>query len=551
MVELVSPSKKMVSSDKRADGSEADAAPVPTNVEGDASRFTHKALRLFTPRSKEAMRQCGVLKEDIVRRSVESFAERGVAREIQKLRFEVNEQNRHESLHMVRAQRKELVKMGWAPLGRPSKKMARSASAPAMGRTAPSMDLKGLTPLQTDKTNSPTGKSYIQKQEEKRVQKILFRQQKEMQTLMAYEVNLAQTRAKQERKTQLRKEKEEEQKRIRREEAQKVQEKRDAWIKLKEQEEVERQQRRVAEDRARKEKEKRTKELQEEKDAERTEEHRQKQNMRMRKKADLERRNKHILEQQMRMFERKSREMEIREIERSKQILAKKRAQAELNAERTAQANARVQEALDQSERVLDERRRELETRMQSTAERLAEFNAQKAQRKIEKLKEARKKEKKRQEAQKAAYDKHMQMIRDREKRKAAQEKQRLANERQKMEELEFRSELARLNRQRKQQNIDRLKRIEDHRRQQLIAKVNSDARRAKDLEMEKTQLLLDRQNTQMQADRNRREMLKIFEDLNKTGAGHNIKKLKEMGLEGLAVTQELDTGRSTKSNGR
>jgi hypothetical protein len=77
-----------------------------------------------------------------------------------------------------------------------------------------------------------------------------------------------------------------------------------------------------------------------------------------------------------------------------------------------------------------------------------------------------------------------------------------------------LRQELARLNRQRKQHNIERLARMEQYRRQTVASKLDDDERRTVDMEEQKKTVLLQRQKTKMAIDRQKFEMLKTFEKL-------------------------------------
>lgn len=165
----------------------------------------------------------------------------GLSGEIQSLRYEVYHNNRMESLDLVRSHRKQLIRENWKPPV-PKKKMMTSQSA---GQLEP---IKRTVDITADRLA-------LQKKEEDRIQKILYRQQKEMENMVAYELQLARSREKQERKAALRKKKEEAERKARKEEAARAAEKRQAWSVQKAAEEKEKLEQRVKEEEIRRRKE--------------------------------------------------------------------------------------------------------------------------------------------------------------------------------------------------------------------------------------------------------------------------------------------------------
>lgn len=169
---------------------------------------------------------------------------------------------------------------------------------------------------------------------------------------------------------------------------------------------------------------------------------------------------------------------------------------------------------------------------MQLIDERMQQYEIQKLQDHIKKKKVTKEKEKQRNAAMENARNQSQEKITEMVKSQRLAEQRRIEYEQQQQEQAEFRSELARLNRSRKQQNVERLKRQENYRREQLVSKVNQDARRSKQLEQQKRQLLVQRQKAQIHVERQRRDMMSLFESMRLAG---DWKKLSNLNYEELS----------------
>lgn len=268
------------------------------NIESDDTLFTSQYVKSFTPRSKEACKMLGVMPKELILRSFESFDKPGLTPEIARLRYKDYEQLRQETIHMVRQQRRDLVQSGWQPI---SKTKQRGKNGQQMvlysSRSTSSLRRPGTTTLEM---------------EQARMNKIMARQNKEIEAMMVYEVKMAELLSRQEKKLAFRKHREEEEREKRKMERYKVAEKRRLWeIAKKEDEEREAKKREAAALLLLEQERRRDMELQR-LEEDRKKQAKKKQAERRKKKIMLEKRTQQILEAQLAMMEIKNREMQGR-----------------------------------------------------------------------------------------------------------------------------------------------------------------------------------------------------------------------------------------------
>jgi hypothetical protein len=268
------------------------------NIESDDTLFTAHYVKSFSPRSKEACKMLGVIPKELVLRSFESFDKPGLTPEIARLRYKDYEQLRQETIHMVRQQRRDLVQSGWQPISKSkghgnggvgNRKMVLYSS-----RSTNSLRKPGTTTLEM---------------EQDRMNKIMARQNKEIEAMMVYEVKMAELLAKQEKKLSFRKDREDVEREKRKMERYRMAEKRRLWeIAKKEDEEREAKKREQAALLLLNQERRREQELNR-LEVERKKQAKKKQAERKKKKIMLEKRTQQILEAQFAMMEIKNREM--------------------------------------------------------------------------------------------------------------------------------------------------------------------------------------------------------------------------------------------------
>ena len=327
-------------------------------LEADDTLFSEAFVKKLTPRSMEACRLLGVLPEELVLRSYENFFEAGITPNIQKLRYQDYEQMRQETIAMVREERATLLAQGWTEAISPAQKLKiQQATLKAMmlptaeGRSAANSPVRGAsathgraasgTPVlaksattgdlhQGSQNEHYPGRSTILphlmpeelllEMEQDRLRKTMVRQNKEIESMMAYELKVAQMLAKQEQKLEMRRQKEKEAAELRREERHRQAEKRRQW-ELQKAEEEEKQKAANVQSMARlnAQEQKHLQELME-KDEERKREANRKAIERRKKKAELELRAQQNLEKQFELA--RERERDMRERDRRRRVSA-------------------------------------------------------------------------------------------------------------------------------------------------------------------------------------------------------------------------------------
>jgi hypothetical protein len=177
-----------------------------------------------------------------------------------------------------------------------------------------------------------------------------------------------------------------------------------------------------------------------------------------------------------------------------------------------------VQTALENNERVMESKRqavRDKHARQNAAAETRGVANLEKERREEE---ERRAKEAKRKAARDSAAAQlaaHIEMTHQKEidqKRRKAEEEERIRQENMVKEEEE---ELARLE---KLDNVRRIARMDEYRRAQLIARMNSDAERAAAMDAEKFNLLQQRKYSSVQAKMEKERLLTVFQRMRQSG---------------------------------
>lgn len=536
-------------------------------LECDDTLFTEGFVRKFTPRSMEACRLLGVLPEELVLRSYENFYEFSVTPNIQKLRYQDYEQMRQETIAMVREERQTLIQQGWNDTITPTQKLKiQSATLKAM--MLPTNDVVGASPQRVrSNTSSPirgasagatrsghtvnvgSGKQLnksattgdlskrvhedshhggqrsillphlmpeelLLEMEQDRLRKTMARQNKEIESMMAYELKVAQMLAKQEQKLEVRRQKEQQQAEQRREERFRQAEKRRLW-ELQKLDEEEKMKAANIQSMARlNAQEQKHLEEMNAKDMERKKEADRKAAERRKKKMELELRAQQNLEKQFELARERERDMAERD-QRRKEALEEKRARlAKEHAQQKAEAARRVQTVLQTNAQALEEKRDDLNRKMDEMEQRLRSFEDLKQQIANEKAEEIKAKEERRLAA---LHDSRSQLdgrIHGILEKKAKHDSLKEELEMKAREQHILKMELRRLNKIRKQANVERLKRMQEYHRTSLNEKLSDEAKRLKELEEQKKELMAKRQQNAINMFRQKQSLVKMFSEM-------------------------------------
>lgn len=559
-------------------------------LEADEASFTEGFVKRLTPRSTESLRLLGVLPEELVLRTYEHFYEHGISPAIQKLRYQDYEQLRQETIAMVREERATLIAKGWSPdiapaaklkiqtatlkammlpTESPGKQSRSNTASPLRGRSAAGTRRGsfGNSPLQPQagqgrlmqksategnlgrggsarpgsQSRSPSRnvllphllpEELLLEQEQERLRKVVIRQNKEIESMMAYELKLAQMMARQQQKQELRAQKEAEAAEARREERFRQAEKR-RLFELQKLEEEEKLKQANAQSMARlnAQEQKHMAELAA-REEERRREAERKAAERRKKKMELELRAQQNLEYQMQLARERERDMAERDRRRREALEEKKARLAEEHAAQKREAERRVQQVLDANARALEDKRTGLQRRMDEQEQRLRQFEELKAQIANEKAEEVRQKEERRLAAlhdSKSQLDGRIEGILS---KKAKHEQLKEELEGKAREQHTLKMELRRLNKIRKQANIARLQRMQDYHRRSLHDKLKDERQRLAELEGHKRDLLARRQQQQISMFRQKEQLLKMFADMSTKRNWDSLSKL-QMGAAG------------------
>lgn len=198
-----------------------------------------------------------------------------------------------------------------------------------------------------------------------------------------------------------------------------------------------------------------------------------------------------------------------------KQNIEEKKAEMEaLHLEKTRRARARVVSVLEDKERKLEEKRQALYKKMDKQQRRMDDFEQQKRDQALARLKQGQLREEQRSQSRLDSQLKEQRRITDILDKKMMHERHKFELDKKRRDEMEFRQEMLRLNRKRKQMNVDRLKRMENYKRLMLVEKVNEDAQRTRELELQKQKLIRDRQTNRIMVTRQKQGLVEMFEKI-------------------------------------
>jgi hypothetical protein len=240
----------------------------------------------------------------------------------------------------------------------------------------------------------------------------------------------------------------------------------------------------------------------------------------------LARRSALLLLQQQHEVSVKREVEDKREVKRLERLEAEKRERVTVQAAVQRQANERVRKVLKENDRTLEVKRDKLTVKQQDQRVRMDAFGVEQEADRERKRRAVENKEEHRVlvvEKTKVARE-----VKNRELsgRKAVIEQRKEARAEGVEEQQSFKKELQRLNRCRKEANMLRIQRQEEYRRQQLVMKVNEDAQRQTERELEQERLMRRWQKAQIEMAKKREEVMGFFETVKKEKDWSKLSKL-------------------------
>ncbi|TMW58510.1 hypothetical protein Poli38472_010069 [Pythium oligandrum] len=467
--------------------------------------------RINSPRSLEACLRSGIEPDELLPKSPKDFWDRKgrytlVEKEAATIRFQHFEQLRLAKLDAVRRERDAILaeyeggqamsSSKWSP----GKAQPRSKSAGAASRsTNPAIKATEPSPGHFD-DDDEDGSSTMLMLEERRLQRMKMRQQKEIQGVIEMESKMAKLQQENARRTaeEVRK-KLEYQKELRTKRAALMAQKHEREIQKKKQEDLEAQQRRL---RAKQEAEKEKKLLEEEeqRQIQRKKEAAMREMERSEKAEEFRRQTEALLKQQEDMVQANRQRM----LEKERQVMYKMECankKRHLDAlERREKANARIHQASMQNQLQLQKRKEEFDVKQAAAAERARDVQ-RKTMNELKERAALQKKEEEIRQKRLEAARKHQQdsVSRILTKRQTMEQKLDQINlEREKERALQAIEKS--LSQEEKLQNVERLKRVDAYNRMQMLNRIAEEDDRSRAIKEKKQAIMQARQKVALES---------------------------------------------------
>jgi len=474
--------------------------------------FTISYLKQMSPRSVEALRQCGIMQRELLQRKKEFFLDKmpvdhPARNEVAQLRMEHHSARRRQLIKDARRKRALLVEQKWIPPLRSIQQLPRGK-----GNSGTSSKRSLTTPMSSGEEASMLAEQ--EQNEQDRLVRLQERQLKSMERLITYEIKQMKARKDQikqvsERDKQAETHKMRELKKqaaLRKKKYQQEQRRKDEQenaaksSKLKAQEEF-----RVQLNRMKREKRKTLLEKKRaKKDIERKEQSR----------ADWEERIRQTQMSNMEEIDRKIYERKVREEFRERKLKLRKQKEQKELAEAQARKYLRAKKAIENNERKLLQRKIDIRRKQQEDEERLTKFMSEKRDR--EKIMRRKQKmlEEKRKNAKDQAekeYEAKIQKILSKEEKmaKRAQEKAEIEKK-----DKAIRDELRRLREKEKWESINRTKRRNEYQKTQVMGKIKSQDEKMTQMKHRKNEIIMQRRMASIDAHMKKQEILDSFNAL-------------------------------------
>lgn len=474
--------------------------------------FTLSYIKQMSPRSMEALRQCGIVQKELLMRKKEFFLDKmppdhPARHEVSQLRMEHHSARRRQLIKDARRKRALLVEQKWIPPLRAIRHLPR-----ATGNSGTSSKRSLTTPMSGGEEASMLAEQ--EQNEADRLVRLQERQLKSMERLITYEIKQMKARKDQisqvnERDKHAESHKSRELKKqavLRKKKYQAEQKKKEEQenaareSKYKAQEEFRLQLNRMKREKRRSMLEKkRTK-----RDIERQEQSR----------AEWEERTRQTQVCQMDAIDRKIYERKVREEFRERKLKQRKEREQKELVEAQARKYWRARKAIEINERKLQQRKVDIRRKQQEDEERLTKFLSEKRDR--EKIMRRKQKllEEKRKNAKDQAekdYEAKIQKILSKEEKmaKRAQEKAEIEKK-----DKAIRDELRRLREKEKWESISRTKRRNEYQKTQVMGKIKSQDEKMTIMKHRKNEIIMQRRMASIDAHMKKQEILDSFNAL-------------------------------------
>lgn len=458
---------------------------------------------VLTPRSAEACLRHGLNPEILRIRPLDSFSVPGIDPTVQRLRHETYTQRRFEMMRLVRAERKRLVNQE-----------EREAELAAGGGGASAK----ITPQQIIAAQAKQNATFLD-EEEKRMQKMRKRQDKELEQMMQFEVKMQEIQSERERRIALDKRKEEAAKRGKEKRARQVAEEQRQREAKKQAGAENEEARRLAASRAMFDRERQLRVERDVKEKKNKQEARAREEERLRKHEEHRLQTQRILAEQQAAIKRRMDDMELAERERQALVMRKRQEERDRLALRRAQMEARIERNMQQAAKVEEQRKehffskqahheslRQQHLEMQDRERALQQHQGElQEQRRLMVLNQARRDEEQRKEDLLGRFEleeENVRRVRDARGREhtIVREKKMLRN-------------------QMKLENVERIRRIAEYRRLEYLRKIHEADRRTTEMMERKEKLVATRKQNALAIKVQKDRLMAVMEAARSNGA--------------------------------
>mmetsp|Transcript_13092 Transcript_13092/g.17119 ORF Transcript_13092/g.17119 Transcript_13092/m.17119 type:complete len:523 (-) Transcript_13092:192-1760(-) len=488
-----------------------------------------------SPRSLEACLRSGFDPEGLLPMSMEEFknSHRGIPADILQMKFEHTEKRRIDRLKVVVRERENIVRY----LEQREKDMAESP------RSKSSLDTLNAVEKKARQMQQKSGDL-----ERMRLEAIKRRQEKELARMVQNEQELVNLHKKIARgEEEEKKRQEEHEKKVQQARLAEMERRRQRALEKKQEEELElkkrREQARRDEARERKAKEKEEKEAaQRQLDARQREEERQrKREEYLRQKEEQEKAMEELAEtNRLKMLERQAnvkKAMEDKKAKRHEEMLEKRR-----------RAEKRIQDTLDNNKKQQEHKKNEFLRRANDAAERAAEAAKNKEVEMEKQAKEREKKENEREKRLKEARDQRASRCRELMKKSRDKDESLRRVQEEKQKELMMKKIMNDLAADDRKKNVERIKRVDEFVRLQMLAKIQEQDERTDRLRRERDMLVDKRKEIARKMLLNKHRVMEAMDQMKVTNKFYAIdmdmdgkgKKKKKKGADDDDMDQTL-----------
>ncbi|KAE9001874.1 hypothetical protein PR003_g19836 [Phytophthora rubi] len=499
---------------------------------------------VLTPRSAEACLRCGVNPETLKIRDLDSFYDPDVTAAVQRMRHEAYSLRRHEEMQALRTEKRKLIEAEDRGAGNamPARLVAVSGSKRAAKAPARTSDnANGPPSMSSGASSSPKkGSSALLEIERQRLEKVRQRQERELEQMLEFEMKMNRLQQEAAEKMEREKRQHEAMERSRmRFEQELAAEKRAREIKKKAQLDAEEERRKelaahlAARDRALAEEKARHDKLRRIEAREREEE-------RKIKAEEHRAQTEALLQAQQMEIQARLRELDLAEKAREEMVEQQRAERAVAMDARRREVTLRIRKNLRASKKLEAQRKREIQ-RKQAASEALRQSHEEEERR-----------SKELQAQQQLTLERKRQLVLEEARREEARKKEELLQRQREIDlnvqqvqktqqnQRALRTEYRKLQAQLKLDKVERMKRIQEYQRLEMLRKMQDTEARTQHMLNEKESLVNRRKQLAIKTKIQRDLIMRTMENVKITKKWHQASKTIEKVLNGGSTNRSI-----------